>query len=67
LSGALTPIKLVYVNARAALFDLYGDHLRIRAGRAFARDAPDDRVLATRSRLVHGSSPPDRNPDKGVH
>lgn len=34
MSGALAPIKLVYVNARAALFDLYGDHLRIRAGRA---------------------------------
>ncbi|GAA3823097.1 PaaX family transcriptional regulator C-terminal domain-containing protein [Sphaerisporangium flaviroseum] len=34
MSGAPTPIKLVYVNARAALFDLYGDHLRIRTGRA---------------------------------
>ncbi|MEV7967536.1 hypothetical protein AB0O34_16350 [Sphaerisporangium sp. NPDC088356] len=34
MSGALAPIKLVYVNARAALFDLYGDHLRIRAGKA---------------------------------
>ena len=26
--------KLVIVNARAALFDLYGDHLRSRGGRA---------------------------------
>jgi phenylacetic acid degradation operon negative regulatory protein len=28
------PTRLDYVNARAALFDLYGDHLRIRQGRA---------------------------------
>ncbi|GAT69715.1 paaX family transcriptional regulator [Planomonospora sphaerica] len=34
LSGAPAPTKLVPVNARAALFDLYGDHLRSRGGRA---------------------------------
>jgi phenylacetic acid degradation operon negative regulatory protein len=34
LSGPLLAAKLVIVNARAALFDLYGDHLRSRGGRA---------------------------------
>lgn len=32
--GPLPATKLVIVNARAALFDLYGDHLRSRGGRA---------------------------------
>ncbi|GAA4222813.1 PaaX family transcriptional regulator C-terminal domain-containing protein [Streptosporangium album] len=34
MSETLQTTKLVLVNARAALFDLYGDHLRSRGGRA---------------------------------
>nr|WP_221473461.1 PaaX family transcriptional regulator C-terminal domain-containing protein [Planomonospora venezuelensis] len=34
LSGTPQTARLVLVNARAALFDLYGDHLRSRGGRA---------------------------------
>lgn len=34
MSETLQTAKLVLVNARAALFDLYGDHLRSRGGRA---------------------------------
>lgn len=34
LSSLANAAKLVFVNARAALFDLYGDHLRPRGGRA---------------------------------